>query len=177
MAVTKAQKQEILKELTELFKEAKSVAITKYTGTMVNDLNTLRSLMFAKNVKLKVAKKTLIKRAAKDAGYEEEIAPELLEGPIALAFGLDDEISAAKTIKETAKKLDTLGLLGGFMDGKVLSQADITQLADIPPYEVLMARFAGALKAPISNFHGVLNGTMRGFVTTLDAIAKKEQEA
>ena len=177
MAVTKAQKQEILKELTELFKEAKSVAITKYTGTLVNDLNSLRGAMFAKNVKLMVAKKTLIRRAAKDAGYEGEIAPDLLEGPVALAFGLDDEISAAKTIKEMAKKLDTIGLLGGFMDGKVLSQADVTQLADIPPYEVLIAQLAGAFKAPISNFHGVLSGTMRGFVTALDAIAKKEQEA
>lgn len=177
MAVSKAQKQEILKELIELFKEAKSVAATKYTGTVVNDINKLRGTMFDQNIKLKVAKKTLIRLAAKEAGYEGEIAPELLEGPVALAFGMDDEISAPKAIKDSAKNVETLGLLGGFMNGKVLSQAQITQLADIPPYEVLMAQFAGVLKGPIRNFHGVLHGTMRGLVTALDAIAKQKQEA
>lgn len=174
MAVTKQRKQEILQELVHLFKEAKSVASTKYSGTSVNDINALRGKMFEQNLKLKVAKKTLIKIAAKEAGYE-EIPEAVLEGPVALVFGMEDEVTAPKAVKTAGKELDTLGLLGGFMDGKVLSQAEITQLADIPSFEVLMTQFVRALNGPVSGFHGVLHGTLRNFAGVLNAI-KEEKE-
>ena len=176
MAVTKQRKQEILQELIDLFKESKSVVATKFTGTSVNDINDLRGVMFGKNIRLKVAKKTLIHLAAKEAGYP-EVPDSILEGPIALAFSLDDEIAAAKAIKDASKDFDTLGLMGGFMDGKVLSKADITQLADIPPYEVLIAQLLRAIKAPISGFHGVLHGTLRNFVGVLNAIKEAQPTA
>lgn len=175
MAVTKQRKQEILEELIELFKQAKSVAATKYTGISVNNMNALRGRMYKQEVAFKVAKKTLIRLAAKEAGYADEIPDTLLDGPVALAFGMQDEISAPKAIKDTAKELKSLGLLGGFMDGKILSQADIQQLADIPPFEVLMTRFVRAIKGPVSGFHGALHGTLRNFVGVLNAI-KEEKE-
>lgn len=177
MAVTKQRKQEILDELISLFKEAKSVAATKYIGTSVNSLNKLRGTMFQQNVTLMVAKKTLIRIAAKEAGYSDEIAASVLEGPVALAFGLDDEIAAPKAINDAAKSLETLELLAGFMDGKVLTQAEVKQLASIPPFEVLMAQFIGAIKGPVSGFHGVLHGTMRKFVGVLDAIKNEKEKA
>ncbi|MBP7819344.1 50S ribosomal protein L10 [Candidatus Gracilibacteria bacterium] len=174
MAVTRKRKQEILEELVRLFKESKSVAVTKYSGTAVNDVNALRGDMFKKNIKLVVAKKTLINLAAKEAGYP-EVPKSVMEGPVALAFCMDDEVAAAKAIKDAAKELDTLGLLGGFMEGRVLSQKEATQLADVPPFEVLMSQLVRAMKSPISGFHGALHGTLRNFVGVLDAVKNKQE--
>ena len=174
MAVTRKRKQEILEELVRLFKESKSVAVTKYSGTAVNDVNALRGDMFKKNIKLVVAKKTLINLAAKEAGYP-EVPKSVMEGPVALAFCKDDEVAAAKAIKDAAKELDTLGLLGGFMEGRVLSQKEATQLADVPPFEVLMSQLVRAMKSPISGFHGALHGTLRNFVGVLDAVKNKQE--
>lgn len=149
---------------------------TSYRGSSVNSINKLRGQMHSQNVKFVVAKKTLMRIAAKSAGYE-EIPAEVLDGPIALAFSLDDEVSAAKLIKEAGKELETLELMGGFMGGKVLSKAEAKQLADLPSFEELMAKFVGTINAPVSRFHGVLHGTLRNFAGVINAIKEEKEKA
>jgi large subunit ribosomal protein L10 len=171
MAVTKEQKKEILADLIEKFKKAKSVAFAENKGLTVGELAELRGGLRAKNAEMKVAKKTLVKLAAKEVGYE--VPDEVLVGAVGTVFSYDDVVAGAKSVNDFAKKHPKVDLLGGLMDGKVLLLAEIKTLASLPSKEELIAKLLYMLKYPITGFHGVLKGTMAGFVRVLDGIAKK----
>lgn len=173
MPLTKDQKKEILVALTTEMKSAKSIVFADYKGMPVKGIKELRSNLREKGVSYQVAKKTLIRLAAKEAGYE-NIPNEVLEGPVAVACCMEDEISGAKLIFEFGKKNKELKLRGSLLDGKVLSVAETMQLATLPGKEELLAKLVYLLKSPIQGFHGVLNGTISGFVRVLDSIAKKQ---
>ncbi len=174
MAVTKAQKEETLKDLVEKMKNAKSVVFSQFHGLNVNDMHSLRDSMREKGVSFKVAKKTLIKLAAKEAGFD-EIPGESLDGPVAVAFSMEDELAAAKLIYETSKKVEGLKLLGAIFEGKILSISEAKELAMLPGKDELLAKFVYILKSPIQGFHGVLNNTISGFVRVLDAVREKQE--
>lgn len=172
MSITKVQKKEILSLLLAQMKEAKSVIFANSKGCTVKDLSNLRRTLRAEGVKFQIAKKTLIRLAAKELGYG-EIPKESLEGAIGVACAMEDEIAGAKIIHELGKKNANLVLRGGLFNGKVLSIAEVKQLATLPSKQELLAKFVYILKSPIQGFHGVLQGTISGFVRVLDAIAKK----
>lgn len=170
MPATRQQKELILKDLTEKFKNAKSVVAADYKGVKVKELQSLRKDLKSTNGSLKISKKTLMKLALKENGYP-EIPTEIMEGPVALAFS-EDEISAAKTLYNFATKNPNLKLLGGFMDGEVLNLKQVIELAKIPGKLELYAKMLGSMQSPVYGFHAVLNGLMRNFVYVLSAISK-----
>lgn len=176
MPLTKAQKGDMVKELTDQIKSAKSVVFADYQGLSVKDIKALRKLLREKGVKYQVAKKTLIKIAAKEAGYS-DIPKDILAGPVGAAFASGDEIAAAKIIYQFAKKNTNLKLRGAFFEGRVLSLAETKQLAMLPSKEELIAKLLYLIKYPIQGFHGVLHGTLAGFVRALKAISDKKAQA
>ena len=174
MAISKSKKNEILHELTQSFKDAKSVMFSKYSGISVSDFSKVRSTLRESNVECRVAKKTLIKLAAKELGVE-ELPAESLEGPIVVVFSYEDELSGAKLIDKMSKDFKHLELTGGILEGEAFGPAEAKAYASIPSKEELYAKLLGSMRAPISGFHGVLHGTMRQFVGTMQAIADKNQ--
>lgn len=168
MPVSKEKKQEIITELTDLFKNSKSVVFTDYQGISVKDVQTLRKNLLDNDSQFKVAKKTLVKLAAKEAGFN-EIPEEALVGQVGVAFSKSDEIAAAKTLYDFSKTNETVKLLSAIMEGKTLTQAETIELAKIPSRDELLAKMVGSMKSPISGFHGVLYSLLRTFVGVVDA--------
>lgn len=168
MAVTKQKKEEVIAELVDLFKNSKSVVFSDYQGISVKDVQDLRRKLRENDSKFKVAKKTLIKLAAKDAGFP-EIPEEALEGQVGVAFSMGDEIAAAKTLYDFSKSNDAVKLLSAFMEGEALSKEQTLELARIPGKDELLAKMVGSMKSPISGFHGVLYSLLRSFVGVVDA--------
>ncbi len=175
MPLTKAQKGDILKELIDQIKEAKSVVFADFQGLSVKNMKTLRDQMRKEGVRYQIAKKTLIKIAAKEAGYS-EIPADVLEGPVGAAFSMEDEIAAARLMHNFAKKVKELKLRGALFDGRVLSVAETKQLATLPSKEELIAKLLYLFKYPIQGFHGVLNNTIASFVRALNAIREKKEQ-
>ena len=175
MPLTKEQKTGILDGMIQNMKDAKAVVFADFQGLTVKDMKELRAQMREKGVNYQVAKKTLIKLAAKEAGFP-ELAEETLQGPVGVAFSMEDEISAAKLIFNTSKKNENLKLRGSLFEGRVLSIAETTELAMLPGREELLAKFVYILKSPLQGFHGVLNNTVSGFVRVLDAIREKQEQ-
>lgn len=171
MATSKAKKQEILAELTADMAAAKGVAFVDLHGLTVEQMFELRRTLRAKGVKTKVAKKTLIILAAKNNGLL--VDKSMLNGQIAVAFSMDDEISAAQQLYKLGKKNELIKLVGGVFEKKVVDQAMITRVAQLPSREELLAKLVGSMKSPISGFHGVLHGTIRGFVQVLKQLSEK----
>ncbi len=162
-------------DLQEKFKDAKSVVFTAYTGLSVKDFSKVRSALREKEVECKVAKKTLIKIAAKDNGYE-EVPGEIMEGPVAAIFA-QDEVTGAKAIADMSKEFEQLKLLGGLMEGKVLSLEEVTALSKMPSKEELLAKLVGSLQAPSSGLANTLAGVTRNLVYVLEAHRAKLAEA
>lgn len=174
MAVTKGQKDDILAGLKDQFSRAQGVVFSEFSGLSVEDAQTLRRGLREAGVEYKVAKKTLIKLAAKEQGYD--LTNDVMEGPIGVAFGFDDEIIAAQKMAEFAKKFQGLSLKGGIMEGKVIDAAMVNTLSQIPSRDELLAKFMGSVMAPLSGFVGIGNALVSGFVRVVDAYKDQKIE-
>jgi len=171
MATSRAQKEAMLEQLTTDMKAAKSVVFVDLHGLTVEQSQELRRTLRDKGVKTKVAKKTLLVLAGKNNGLEIDKAS--LQGQIAVAFSMEDEVAAAQELYKLGKKNELIKLVGGVFEGKVVDKAMINQVAQLPSKEELLAKLVGSMQAPISGFHGVLHGTLRGFVQVLKQVSEK----
>src|SRR5688500_20323643 len=134
----------------------------------VADLSTLRRSLRTVGGDYKIYKNTLVRFAVKDLGLDE--LESLLVGPTAIAFVDGDAVGVAKALRDYARTNPNLVVKGGVLGESVLSAADAAALADIPPREVLLARFAGLLAAPMQQFAGLLQALPRNFAYGLKAL-------
>ncbi|MFT3716890.1 MAG: 50S ribosomal protein L10 [Gordonia sp. (in: high G+C Gram-positive bacteria)] len=141
-------------EITEQFKSSNAAVITEYRGLSVPQISELRRAL-GEGTTYSVAKNTLAKRAAADAGVEG--LDELFTGPTAIAFIEGEPVGAAKAMKTFAKENKALVIKGGYMDGRALSVAEIEQIADLETREVLLAKLAGAMKGNLAKAAGLFN--------------------
>ncbi|MBU5668862.1 50S ribosomal protein L10 [Peptoniphilus sp. MSJ-1] len=169
-------KQALVDEIKEKIQGAQSIVLVNYRGLSVEEVTELRSKYREANVDYKVYKNTMMRRAFQDLGIDG--LDEILKGPSAIAFGMEDPASAAKISAEFAEDHEALEVKAGFVDGKVLSVEEVDALAKLPSKEVLIAQVLGGLNAPIQGLANVMNGTLSGFARVLAQIAeKKENEA
>ena len=158
-------KKQVVADITKKFQDAKSVVVVNYTGLTVEQVTALRAQCRAANVDYCVLKNTLARRALDDlkiTGLDD-----LLNGPSAFAFGMEDVVAPAKLISDFIEKSKTevLTIKAGLMGTEVISAAKVGELAKVPSREVLLARLLGSLQSSVSSF-----------VRVLDAIAKKQSE-
>lgn len=171
------EKVAIVTEVKERLESSSSVLVTEYRGLSVKALAELRTGLRPVGGAYKVYKNTLVRRAAAEAGIDIE---EHLIGPTALTFTettpegeAGDIVSVAKVLKEFAKTNPELVIKGGLLDGDVLDAAGISRLADLEPREVLLAKLAGLMAAPMQQFAGLLQAVPRDFAYGLKALIEK----
>ncbi|WP_163528013.1 50S ribosomal protein L10 [Halobacillus ihumii] len=144
------QKQQVVAEIADKFRNSKSAVLVDYRGLDVAEVTELRSQLREAGVDFKVHKNTMTRRAVQEAELTE--LEEVLVGPTALAFSEDDAVSPAKILNNFAKDHDKLELKGGVIEGQVATLDQIKELATIPNYEGLVSMFLSVLQAPIRNF-------------------------
>ena len=149
-----ADKATAVADIAEQFRASTATVITEYRGLSVANLADLRRSL-AGSATYSVAKNTLIKRAASEAGIEG--LDELFVGPTAIAFVSGEAVDAAKAIKTFAKEHKALVIKGGYMDGHPLTVAEVERIADLESREVLLAKLAGAMKANLSKAAALFN--------------------
>ena len=166
--LNKTQKKELVKDITEKIKAAKAVVFADFRGLKVKDLNNLKKELRKSDAGFKVAKKTLMSIALKDAGVKFDVAK--LEGQVAISTS-PDEVTAAKIIDIFSKKNENIKILGGFVGEKVMTAEEVKMLAKLPGRDEMLAKLVGTINAPISGFVNVLAGNIRGLVQVLKAVA------
>jgi large subunit ribosomal protein L10 len=160
-------------ELTERFQNSTATVLTEYRGLTVKQLTELRRSMGG--AQYTVTKNTLAKRAAENAGLNG--LDTLFTGPTALAFVSGDVVEAAKGLRDFAKANPQLVIKGGIFEGKPLSAAEVTKLADLESREVLLAKLAGGMKANLSKAAALFQAPLTKTVRTVAALqAKRESE-
>ncbi|MBM7824913.1 large subunit ribosomal protein L10 [Arcanobacterium pluranimalium] len=172
--MARTDKSAAIAELTEDFRKSSAVLVTEYRGLTVAQLKTLRRALGA-DAEYKVAKNTLARIAAREAGIEG--LDDDLKGPTALAFVTGDIASAAKAVKNFAKENKALIVKAGVLEGNLLNAEDVQKLADLESREVLLAKTAGVLKASLYKAAYVFKAPITKTVRTVDALREKQESA
>lgn len=162
MPKTRQQKAVVIDRLVKEFKDAKSAVFADFQGLTVAKADELRKKMRESKVDYLVAKKSLITKAAKEAGYD--LNAKDFPGMLGVAFGMEDEIAPAKVLGDMSKGT-TLKLVGGVFEGAIVAQDKVVALSKLPSKKELLGQVVGTIYAPVS-----------AFVRALDAI-KKSKEA
>ncbi len=156
-----------VEEIKTKLSDADAAVLTEYRGLTVSELAELRGSLRPAGTEYKVFKITLARRAIEDAGMN-DLLP-MLSGPTAFAFVKGDAVVAAKALRDFGKDNPALIIKGGMLGPKVLTPADISQLADVEPREVLLAKLAGGFQAPMVKAAGLFQAFTRNFAYGLQA--------
>lgn len=161
------QKVDTIAELQETLGNVAALIVTDFRGLTVDEANGLRSEIKKADCEYRVIKNTLLKRAI--AGTELEGLTDLFKGPSAIAFSLTDPVAPAKVIDKFATKSKHMVVKGGFLDGTVLDEGGVKNLATMKGKEELQAEFLMTLMAGAQNFVVQLIAAPQNFMYLLHA--------
>lgn len=171
--MAKPTKVATVAEIADSFRNSSAAVITEYRGLTMSQLTTLRKNL-GSDTAYTVAKNTLVKLAAADAGVEG--LDGLFTGPTAVAFINGEPVDAAKVLRDFSRANPLLVIKGGMLDGKPLDAAEVTKLADLESREVLLGKMAGAMLATLTKAAIVLNALPSQVARLAAALVEKRTE-
>jgi large subunit ribosomal protein L10 len=167
------EKVQAVAEIKESLEGSEAVFLTEYRGLSVKAVQELRASLRASGAEYKVVKMTLARLAADDAGIAG--LDEHLLGPTALAFAKTDPVATAKALKDFSKSHEVFILKAGVLSGNILGPEEVSRLAEIEPREVLLARIAGAARAPLVQAAGLFASFNRNAATMFQQLLEKKE--
>ena len=167
-----AHKVEVVDEVKTRMSAATASIVSEYRGLTVAELAALRHALAAVGGDYKIFKNTLVRRAI-DGGEYQPLS-EYLTGPSALTFVQGDISAVAKALRDFSRANPHLVIKGGLADGSLLSTSDLAALAELPPREVLLARLAGALAAPMTQMAGLLKALPQNMAYGISALIEQK---
>ena len=156
------KKQQAVAELAERIKNSVSGVLVNYQGITVEDDTAMRKALREAGVKYMVVKNSLTGRACDEVGFGE--MKKYLSGMTAIAISETDAVAPAKVLKKYADKVESFKILAGYLDGAVIDDKTVIELADIPNKETLIAKFLGSIQSPVY-----------GLARALQAVAEKQE--
>lgn len=144
------QKKQVVAQLSERLSASVAGVVVEYKGITVADDTALRKELREEGVEYTVVKNTLLGLAIK--GTSLEPMSEVLEGTTAIATSKDDYVAAARVLNKYAEKIESFNLKTGYIDGEVISEDKLKELATLPSREVLLSMVANVFSAPIASF-------------------------
>ena len=162
MSSNREEKVALVEAIKEKIQKSKSLVFLDYRGITVEKDTELRNKFRAENVEYRVYKNRLLLRALNELGVTG--CEDLLQGTTSVAFSYNDETSAPRIAKEFLKDVTTMSFKFGVLNGQVIDEAKVKQLAALPTKQVLLTQLLYVLNAPI-----------RGVAVALNAIAEKQQ--
>ncbi len=173
MAITREQKQNILKDLTDKFSRAKAAILVDFNKLSVAKTMELRRLLKQIGADYKVAKKTLINRVLMAGDYKGADLDEL-KTQVGVVFSYDDPVPVASSIYKFSRLNETLKILGGFLGFDWQEKNNIIAFAKLPSREVLLGQVVRMVASPLSGLVTALSGNMQNLVSVLDQVKKSK---
>ena len=170
-----AHKVEVVDEVKTRLRSSTASIVSEYRGLTVAELAALRDALEAVGGDYKIFKNTLVRRAVDGNDYQP--LSEYLSGPTALTFVQGDISAVAKALRDFSRANPLLVIKGGLADGSLLGPSDLAALADLPSREVLLARFAGALAAPMQQMAGLLKALPQNLAYGISALIEQREAA
>jgi large subunit ribosomal protein L10 len=158
--------------MTDRFSRAPLAVVTEYRGLNVAQMSDLRRKLRSADGEYVVSKNTLTSIALKDTAAAS--IKDMMQGPVAIAFGFGDAVSVAKVLRDFTKENEPLVLKGAVLDGALLSAKQVEQLATMPSRDELRAQLLALLNTPATNLVRLLKAPAQQFVQVLSARSKQE---
>lgn len=169
----RAEKQVVIDELEAAIEGASAVIFTDYAGTSAERMRRLREALDEQQGRYLVVKNRLFARAAKAAGFEGELPG--FAGQVGVAFCDEDaSIPVLKALVDFHKEKETVVLLGGFVNQRPYTGAELRALSMLPPKPVMRAQFLGALQGGLRGLVMVLAGRLRSVLYVINAYIDKQ---
>lgn len=168
-------KIDLVAGLTERFSSARNIFITDYAGLNVEQITRLRKNLRESGVAYIVAKNTLLRIAAREAGYAE--LEKYLTGPVAVAFSSTEPNVPAKILYEACKENKEKNkpeIRAFYIDRQPFAGTTAERIAKLPPREILLSQLVAAVQAPMAGLVGTLDSIVRELIGTIDAMAAKK---
>jgi large subunit ribosomal protein L10 len=165
---TKAFKEDKVSLIKEKVDKAQVAIVTEYKGYSVEEITNLRRALQKEGGDYMVTKNTLAKLAIKGTPYE--VLAETLKGPIAIAFGFEDQVAPAKALSKLIKDTKKGEILAAAMDGNLLSAEEAKALATIPSKEEIYAKMLGCVNSPATGIVGSINAVMASLTRAVAAV-------
>ena len=175
MAISRAQKEELVQNYVEQFNNSEALIITDYRGLTVSELEQLRAKIREVEGSFSIVKNTLFHRALTEAGLP--TPEEMLTGPIGIGFCGQNIPGVAKAITDFASDNELMVVKGGLMGEQIIDEAAVNSLAKLPSLETLRAQLLGLINTPASQLAGVLGGGVRQVVNVINAYSEQGTEA
>ena len=165
---TKAFKQDKVSLIKEKVDKAQVAIVTEYKGYSVEEITNLRRALQKEDGDYMVTKNTLAKLAIKGTPYE--VLAETLKGPIAIAFGFEDQVAPAKALSKFIKDTKKGEIIAAAMDGRLMSAAEAKALATLPSKEEIYAKMLGCVNSPATGIVGSINAVMASLTRAVAAV-------
>lgn len=175
MAITKARKDELVAQYTELINGSRAIFMAEYKGMSVKKMEKLREEVAKADGNFHITKNTLLKIALEQTDHP--IPEEILKGQIATGFAMNEVPTLAKTLVDYAKTDENMTIRGAILSGRVLTAAEVEALAKLPSLEQLRAQLIGLINAPATNLASVITNGVRQVINVIDAYAKSGDTA
>jgi large subunit ribosomal protein L10 len=171
--MSKELKKLIVNEFISDYKGVNNFIVVSFKGVNTQQANVLRKDLSEKDIKLKVVKNSLASIALKEIGVP--ALGQILEGPSAITVSDNDPVILAKVLTKWSKEISSLKIVGGLVDGEMLSLDDIKTLSAIPSREVVLTQIVFAIQAPMVQLANVFNATASSLCRVLHAIKEKKE--
>jgi large subunit ribosomal protein L10 len=172
---TLAEKKAVVEEITEDLSNAGAVYIANYSGMSVKEINNMRGEFFKGDIKFKVYKNTLMKRAMDDVGGYEDLYPHLVEQN-GFAFVEEELAAPAKIIKKLYEETEKPKFKAAIIDGDFYGEDELNTLASMKSKSEVIGDIVGLLLAPVSNVVKSLQAPGRTIAGAIETIAEKGEE-
>jgi large subunit ribosomal protein L10 len=167
LAISRARKEELVAQYTEILDRTEGFIVTEYRGLKMNAFHDIRKVLREKDASFVVTKNRLFKIALENKGLP--VPDELLTGPVAVGFAHSDLPGVVKILLDKRKQMDLLVLKGGMMGQSVFGEDDLKTLSELPTLDEVRAQLLGMLVQPMQSLVSVLNAPPQNLVNVLNA--------
>jgi large subunit ribosomal protein L10 len=172
MTLTRTEKEQLVDRMGGNFENSATILLVSYKGLKMSEIDELKKLLREEGIGFQIVKNTLFKIALKKANLSVEES--LLDQPVAVIWGADDEVAPAKLAVKFGKSAENLKIIGGFVNRNFNDIETIKKIAALPGREELYAKLVGTLNAPMYRLVNVLQGNLRSLVYILDQYQKSK---